>query len=93
MVLPGHGKIIKNTAAVADHHLKEHEKRFKKIKTLLKAKPLSLIEISQKMFADAVKKETVFLVFSEVMGYLDWGEQEGSIKREGKNGNVTFRIV
>ncbi|HEX6982074.1 MAG TPA: MBL fold metallo-hydrolase [Balneolaceae bacterium] len=92
MVLPGHGKIIKNAAVVAEHHLKEHEKRFETIQQLLRKDPLSLMEISQKIFPDAIKKGAIFLVLSEVMGYLDWGEEEGSIQREKVADSIKFQV-
>ncbi|HET6528027.1 MAG TPA: MBL fold metallo-hydrolase [Balneolaceae bacterium] len=90
-VFPGHGKIIKNSAAVANHHLKEHKKRFEKIQQLLRKEPLGLMEISQKIFPDAIKKGAIFLVLSEVMGYLDWGEEEKTIEGERINGNFKFK--
>jgi glyoxylase-like metal-dependent hydrolase (beta-lactamase superfamily II) len=79
-VLPGHGEAIQNISEVVDHHLDEHKNRFRKIQQLLKAKPLSLIEVSYNMFPDAIKKGAIFLVLSEVLGYLDWGIYEGTIE-------------
>lgn len=78
-VLPGHGKIINNIAEVADHHLTEHERRYEKIRKRLDDRPMSLLELSYKTFPDAIKKGAVFLVLSEVLGYLDWGIEEGVI--------------
>jgi len=89
-VLPGHGKIIENITEVADHHLDEHIKRYKKIQSLLTDHSMSLLELSYKMFPDAIKEGAVFLVLSEVLGYLDWGEQEGTIRKEENRDGIIF---
>lgn len=78
IVLPGHGEIIEKASEVADQHLSEHDKRYQKIKQLLQ-EPLSLMELSYRMFPDAIKQGAIFLVLSEVLGYLDWGIEEGKI--------------
>lgn len=84
VVLPGHGKVIRNISKVADHHLDEHRRRYLKIQNLLQQRPFSLYELSLKLFPDAVKKGAIFLVLSEVIGYLDWGMEEGLINQEGE---------
>lgn len=84
LVLPGHGKFISNIEQVADHHLNEHRHRYREICKLLDQRPFSLYELSLKLFPDAVKKGAIFLVLSEVIGYLDWGMEEGVIKQEGE---------
>lgn len=81
-VLPGHGKFIENISKVADHHLGNQKKRYEGIKRLLSEKPYSLFELSQVMFTDAIKDGAVFLVLSEVIGYLDWGIERGEIVYE-----------
>jgi len=78
IVLPGHGEIIEKASEVADHHLEEHDKRYQKIRQLLQ-EPMSLMELSYNMFPDAIKEGAIFLVLSEVLGYLDWGIEEGTI--------------
>ena len=79
-VMPGHGEIIRDIGQVADHHLNEHKKRYQKIVELVQGQPMTLMELSLKMFPDAVKSGAVFLVLSEVLGYLDWGVEEGRIR-------------
>ncbi len=39
-----------------------------------------LMEVAFEMFPDAIKKGAIFLVLSEVLGYLDWGIEEGTIE-------------
>lgn len=85
LVLPGHGKFIENIQKVSDHHLANQQKRYAKIKELLSEKTYSLFELSQVMFTDAIKDGAVFLVLSEVVGYLDWGIEKGEIEfKDGK---------
>ncbi len=91
MVLPGHGKVIENPKAVADHHLKEHKKRYQKIKQLLQNESKTLLELSYEIFADAIENGAMFLVLSEVLGYLDWGIEEGTI--EVDESNMKYRVV
>jgi len=82
IVLPGHGRFITNIEEVADHHLKNQQVRYSRIKNLLAEAPRSLFELSEEMFPDAIKNGAVFLVLSEVMGYLDWGMEEGKIEED-----------
>jgi glyoxylase-like metal-dependent hydrolase (beta-lactamase superfamily II) len=89
-VLPGHGKVIEQIKEVADHHLNEHESRYRRIQKLLAGEPMSLLELSYNMFPDALKKGAIFLVLSEVLGYLDWGEREGVIYREETPGKIKY---
>lgn len=84
IVYPGHGKFIRTISKVADHHLNEHRKRYQKIQGLLREHPYSLYELSLRLFPDAVKRGGIFLVLSEVIGYLDWGMVEGVIRQEGE---------
>ena len=79
-VLPGHGEVIDNITEVAHHHLQEHRKRYLGIQQLLEDQPLSLFAISQQLFEEAIGKGAIFLVLSEVLGYLDWGMKEGTIE-------------
>jgi glyoxylase-like metal-dependent hydrolase (beta-lactamase superfamily II) len=90
-VLPGHGKIIEQASKVADHHLNEHQKRYQKIQQLLQKEPMSLMELSYKMFPDAIKSGAVFLVLSEILGYLDWGIEEGTIALD--RSEMCYRIM
>ncbi|WP_372638366.1 MBL fold metallo-hydrolase [Fodinibius sp.] len=93
MVLPGHGEAIGNICEVARHHLHEHEQRYKSIRQLLKQCPKSLMELSGHLFADAIEQGALFLVLSEVLGYLDWGEQEGTIRQVKRSGGILYEKI
>jgi glyoxylase-like metal-dependent hydrolase (beta-lactamase superfamily II) len=89
-VLPGHGKSISNPSKIAQRNLNEQEKRYRQIQAHLAEQAVSLVELAQRMFADAIKKGALFLALSEILGYLDWGEQEGLIHKETKSGRITY---
>lgn len=84
IVLPGHGKFISDIEEVAARHLGEHDKRYRLILRLLERRPRTLFELALELFPDAIKKKATFLVLSEVMGYLDWGMEEGRIEQRGE---------
>lgn len=90
LVLPGHGKQIANIEQKAAHHLDEQARRYRKIIELLREMPQGLVELGQAIFPDALKNNGHFLVFSEIMGYLDWGMKEGVINEEKKRGQLIY---
>src|SRR5699024_3904508 len=92
-VLPGHGNVIHTIAEVAKHHLQEHESRYRGIQQLLEQQPMSLLEMSRKLFADAIDEGALFLVLSEVLGYLDWGEREHTINKERSVKGIIYHKV
>lgn len=91
MVLPGHGNFIHNIRVVSDHHLEEHEKRFLNICNLIQKHPMSLTEIGSQVFPDIMNRENIFLILSEITGYLDWGRQEGKIEEIEQKGTIMYR--
>lgn len=93
MVLPGHGEAIYYISEVAEHHLHEHKQRYQGIQQLLAQNPMSLMELAQHLFADAIEQGAIFLVLSEVLGYLDWGEREGTIQEIKKPDGILFEKV
>ncbi len=79
ILLPGHGETILDIPATVEHHLSEHEVRYADVLKALKAEPRSLLEVSLQLFPEPMRKGDLFLVFSEVMGYLDWGVKENKV--------------
>lgn len=93
LVLPGHGKQIQDITRKANHHLKEQEKRYGKIREMLDEQPRSLLRLSLESFPLAIMKGDVFLVISEVLGYLDWGMEDGALEAFEINGKIKYRTV
>jgi len=92
LVLPGHGKQISNIREVATHHLSEQQKRYAQIIKELKHQPKGLMQLSQALFSDALQGGEHFLVFSEIIGYLDWGEWEGIITKDETEDGIQFMM-
>ncbi|WP_171032900.1 MBL fold metallo-hydrolase [Fodinibius saliphilus] len=82
VVLPGHGKKINDIKKVADHHLSEHQERYQEIIELIDKQPMNLMELSHTMFPKPIEEGAIFLVLSEILGYLDWGVEEKRIALE-----------
>ncbi|HKJ44234.1 MAG TPA: MBL fold metallo-hydrolase [Balneolales bacterium] len=84
-VLPGHGVMFHNVAEVAESHLDAQDERYHTISRSLD-EPLTLLDITQKIFRGAVTPEKAFLPVSEIIGYLDWGIRVGSISTFREDG-------
>lgn len=84
LVAPGHGKIMRGheIGATVRHHKSEQEKRFGFIKRQLQRKPFTWYDLTLKLFPQTVQSTQTFLTLSEVMGYLDWGMDEGQFQRD-----------
>ena len=89
---PGHGIQIANPAEVAQKHLNDQEVRYRHVCKVLEQKPASLFELTQQMFPQILKPEQTFLTLSEVMGYLDWGIEEGVITEDQQEGHPVYSI-
>lgn len=92
-LLPGHGKFIYDIGQVIEHHLAEHESRYEELKQIIAKHPRSLLQLSLRMFPEAMKRGDAFLVFSEVMGYLDWGMQADEIAEERSEFQLFYNLA
>jgi glyoxylase-like metal-dependent hydrolase (beta-lactamase superfamily II) len=92
VVAPGHGKVMRDEeiAATVRHHKSEQEKRYGFIRRQLQKKPFSLYELALKLFPQTVESDQAFLTLSEVMGYLDWGMDNGDFKRDDDGDHPVF---
>ena len=91
-LLPGHGIPFDNISEIARKHLDDQDMRYRKIKQLLKQNTYTLFDLTCEMFPVTGQPGTTFLTLSEVMGYLDWGMENGEIeaKKEGDVPNYTL---
>lgn len=92
LVLPGHGKQITDIRKVGSYHLSEQDKRYEQIKNELQKQPQELMQLSKTIFRDALQDGEYFLVFSEIIGYLDWGEREGIITKDETEDGIQFMM-
>lgn len=82
LILPGHGKQIENITRIAKNHLIAQQERYHQIIDILQQQSYALYELCRVLFPDALQRGEHFLVLSEVLGYLDWGIEEGIIRKE-----------
>lgn len=93
LVLPGHGNQINDINSVVTNHLTAQDERYEKIIKMLRQKPYTLFALSQELFPDALKRDEHFLVLSEVIGYLDWGMEEGLLTASETEKGMIYRVV
>jgi DNA-binding transcriptional ArsR family regulator len=78
LVLGGHGDPIFDHVALIDERLRLHQRRARKILSMLRERPLSAYEIALRMWGNVAVTQA-FLTISEVLGHLDLLVEEGSV--------------
>ena len=78
LVLGGHGDPIFDHVALIDERLRLHQRRARKILSMLRERPLSAYEIALRMWGNVAVTQA-FLTISEVLGHLDLLLEEGSV--------------
>ncbi len=76
LILPGHGLFIDDHRKHIKKALKLHQRRKKKLLSMLNAKPRKVYDLAVKMFPSLPASE-IFLAISEVIGHLDLLAVEG----------------
>ena len=69
-MLGGHGPPILDHATLIDERLRLHNRRARKILSILRDRPLSAYEIALRMWGNVAVTQA-FLTISEVLGHLD----------------------
>jgi glyoxylase-like metal-dependent hydrolase (beta-lactamase superfamily II) len=90
VVYPGHGRVVREPQKRAQEHLKAQSERYQAIQHHLKT-PKKLMEMTEILFPIAKNPRFAFLPISEVTGYLDWGRNDGKVKRTKKNGVWVYK--
>jgi glyoxylase-like metal-dependent hydrolase (beta-lactamase superfamily II) len=70
LVLGGHGPPILDHATLIDERLRQHNRRARKILSILRERPLSAYEIALRMWGNIAVTQA-FLTISEVLGHVD----------------------
>jgi glyoxylase-like metal-dependent hydrolase (beta-lactamase superfamily II) len=78
LVLGGHGDPIFDHVALIDERLRLHQRRARKILSMLREHPLSAYEIALRMWGNVAVTQA-FLTISEVLGHLDLLLDDGSV--------------
>lgn len=91
-ILPGHGAVVTDHAALIEQRFRMHEKRAAKILGLLEDEPLTAHEIAQRLWGKVALTQA-YLTLSEVLGHTDLLEERGQVEEVEDGGVVRFRTV
>jgi glyoxylase-like metal-dependent hydrolase (beta-lactamase superfamily II) len=91
-VYPGHYEIIHDHKALIKNLLTFHYKRMMGIHNILKQRPMTPYEITEKLFKK-LRQMDVFLAASEVIGHLDLLEQHDMVQSFEKDGLLYYTAV
>ena len=81
LVLGGHGPPVEDHVALIDERLALHERRARKLHSLLAAGPRTVHELATTMWGNVAVTQA-FLTLSEVLGHLDLLIAEGRVAEE-----------
>ncbi|MFJ7727359.1 MBL fold metallo-hydrolase [Neobacillus sp. NPDC097160] len=85
LVFSGHGRIIENPVDLFKERIKEIDEKANKYINIIKSGITTTSGIAQLRYKDKYEKQ-FFTIMSEVIGYLDYLEFQGKIKKEMKKG-------
>ncbi len=89
LVLPGHGEPIDDHVALIDKRLRMHERRAKKIHSLIAAEPRTAHEIAVELWGNIAVTQA-YLTLSEVLGHVDLLLAQGRVVESESDGVVRF---
>lgn len=89
VVLPGHGKPVTGHRELIDQRFALHERRARKIASMVAEAPLTAYEIAQTMWGNVAVTQA-YLTLSEVLGHTDILLERGEIVEQEDDGVVHF---
>jgi len=92
LVLPGHGRPIRDHVALIDERFRMHERRAGKIHGLILQQPRTAHEIAQELWGNVAVTQA-YLTLSEVLGHVDLLLRDGRAVEEERDGVVRFRAT
>jgi glyoxylase-like metal-dependent hydrolase (beta-lactamase superfamily II) len=92
VVLPGHGDLITDHAALIDQRVRMHDRRAEKVFRLIAERGRSAYEIGQAMWGDPAVTQA-YLTLSEVLGHVDMLLNAGRVREVEDSGTVIFEPV
>jgi glyoxylase-like metal-dependent hydrolase (beta-lactamase superfamily II) len=90
-VLPGHGEPFSGHAELIDERLAMHERRARKIRSLL-AEPMSAHEIAQALWGNVAVTQA-YLTLSEVLGHIDLLLERGEVREDATGAVVRYEAA
>jgi glyoxylase-like metal-dependent hydrolase (beta-lactamase superfamily II) len=92
LVLAGHGEPIVDHVTLIDERLRMHERRARKILSMLEPAPMSAYEIAVQMWGNVAVTQA-YLTLSEVLGHLDLLVRDGAVREHDQEAVVRFEAV
>jgi glyoxylase-like metal-dependent hydrolase (beta-lactamase superfamily II) len=92
LVLPGHGRPIRDHVALIDERFRMHERRAEKIRRLIVSDPRTAHEIAQELWGNVAVTQA-FLTLSEVLGHVDLLLRDGRAIEQERDGIVRFQAT
>ncbi|MHB8242030.1 MAG: MBL fold metallo-hydrolase [Solirubrobacteraceae bacterium] len=92
LVLPGHGRPIKDHAALIDERFRMHRRRAEKINRMIVSQPRSAHEIAQELWGNVAVTQA-YLTLSEVLGHVDLLLNDGRVVEREDGGVVRFQAA
>ena len=89
VVWPGHGEPVHDHADLIARRFDMHDRRARKIRGLLEARPLTAHEIATEMWGNVAVTQA-FLTLSEVLGHLDLLRERGEVVEHDDDGISRF---
>ncbi len=90
MILPGHGEPITEHEELIESRLRLHERRARKILSLLGAEETTAHELARRMWKELAITQT-YLTLSELIGHLDLLEESGQVAAVERAGVIRYR--
>jgi len=90
LVLPGHGRPIRDHVALIDERFRMHDRRAQRIHRLIVEQPRTAHEIAQELWGNVAVTQA-YLTLSEVLGHVDLLLADGRAVEEERDGVVRFR--
>ena len=92
LVLPGHGRPIRDHVALIDERFRMHKRRAERIHGLVVEQPRTAHEIAQELWGNVAVTQA-YLTLSEVLGHVDLLLRDGRAIEEERDGVVRFHAV
>ncbi len=89
LVLAGHGEPVTDHVTLIDERFRGHDRRARKIHSLLGERPLTAFEIAQELWG-SVAVTQAYLTLSEVLGHVDLLVADGHVEEQHEDGVARF---
>jgi glyoxylase-like metal-dependent hydrolase (beta-lactamase superfamily II) len=92
LVLPGHGRPIKDHKSLIDRRMRMHERRAERIYNLIAERPRTAHEVASEFWGNIAVTQA-YLTLSEVLGHLDLLMNAQLVEEQEEDGLARFAAV